>query len=126
MYLHKPKKKKKCFKSRYNDHQEDPSSNLFASCVCVSFAIEQTDEMLQGRCLHKLARIPSFRASPILFPYKPEISILLPPGILTRPISRVGDAPKGRTGDERRDGSGRVVCISIYIYTHEFGTNLPN
>lgn len=50
-------------------------------------------------------------ASPILFPYNPENSISLPPGILTRPIFRGGGVPKGRR--VTNDGVRAGVCTRI-------------
>lgn len=41
--------RKRNFLNDLNDNQEGPSWNLFALRVCMSFVVEQTDEMRQGR-----------------------------------------------------------------------------
>ena len=81
------------------ERQESYSPN-FASRVRVSSAIEirtNNDEKHQGHIVFKEARLaPLSRiTSLILFPYNPENSISLPPGILTRPIFRDGGVLKG-------------------------------
>lgn len=78
------------------------SPNSFASRVCLSSSSE----------LDASPRRRAGTVSPILFPYNPENSISLPPGILTRPIFRGGGVcvcvPKGR----------RVTDDGVCAYTN--------